>query len=200
MKQLRLVSDPALAAWLTESPTPFDRLVCFGPAVFEAYARVRFIPDPTSPDQEEADVTVPDGHLSDLAQTQVALHRLAGFTDAADDCCFCVWDGYSDVELPRVPERYFVDLPNRALRHRRYALFRGPLDAIDAFAHDFGAGQAVAPPAFVWPADLSWCFASDVDPHWAGVGADRFAVDALVADAVLDVAQARPDEPQPRYY
>jgi hypothetical protein len=55
-------------------------------------------------------------------------------------------------------------------------------------------------PAFVWPADHAWCFASDVDPHWAGIGADRKVVDRLVADRNLDVVHADPEERQPTYY
>jgi hypothetical protein len=55
-------------------------------------------------------------------------------------------------------------------------------------------------PAFVWPADHAWCFASDVDPHWAGIGADRAVVDRLVADRNLDVVHADPEERQPTYY
>jgi hypothetical protein len=39
-------------------------LVNFGPPDFPAYARLRFIPDPTKPGQEEADASVADDHLT----------------------------------------------------------------------------------------------------------------------------------------
>jgi hypothetical protein len=55
------------------------------------------------------------------------------------------------------------------------------------------------PPALVWPADHAWCFVSDVDPHWAGIGASATAVEQLLADPVLDVVRADPDLPQPSY-
>ena len=84
--------------------------------------------------------------------------------------------------------------------HRRYALLRGPLAGIDAWEEELGRGLPVAPPAFAWPADRRWCFASDVDPHWAGIGAGQAAVDALVGDPELDVVPARPAEKQPTYY
>jgi hypothetical protein len=58
----------------------------------------------------------------------------------------------------------------------------------------------IAPPAFVWPAVRRWCFTSDVDPHWAGIGASIAAINALVSEASLDVLPARPDERQPLYY
>ena len=54
-------------------------------------------------------------------------------------------------------------------------------------------------PAFVWPADHAWCLANDVDPHWAGIGADASAIDDLVADPRLDVVPADPRLRQPSY-
>ena len=190
------VTDLAAAEWITGSTTPFEQLITFGPAGFAAYARLRFIPDPLEPGQNEADVGLPDDHLHDLVQAQLALHRLADFTESAADCFFLVWEGYSDVNFPpQVTEAWLVVLP-----HRRYALFQGPLAGIDTFAHQLGSGRSIAPPAFVWPADHRWCFTSDVDPHWAGIGANTAAIDALVSDASLDIVPARPDEPQPLYY
>jgi hypothetical protein len=87
-----------------------------------------------------------------------------------------------------------VDVP-----HRRYVLLRGPLDAIEAWETELGSGHPIAPPAFVWPADRRWCFTSDVDPHWAGIGAEQRAVDALVAAPHLDVVPAHPAATPPRY-
>ena len=56
-----------------------------------------------------------------------------------------------------------------------------------------------APPAFAWPSDRSWCFASDVDPHYAGVGASEAAVRALLAAPGLDAVRAEPGRRQPTY-
>ena len=184
--------DLGAADWLVRSATPFSQLVTFGPAGFEAYARLRFIPDPSRPGEAEADAERAD-HPSDIARTRRALHRLARFTSTPQECCFCVWEGYSDIPLPSgVP---LVDLV-----HRRYALLRGPLADIDAWEDDLGGGQPIAPPAFVWPADHRWCLASDVDPHWAGIGAEQSAVDALIGDPELDVVAAEPAGDQPRYH
>lgn len=201
MAHMTHCADPGPARWIVECEAPFEQLILFGPPAFEAFARLRFIPDPSGPAEDEADAVVPDDHLPDLVQAQLALHRLAHFTTTADDCYFGLWEGYSDIELPtEVAESSLLAMPHRHLAHRRYALFRGPLWSIDTFGQDFGSGRNVAPPAFVWPADHSWCFASDVDPHWAGIGAAQAAVDALLADVALDVVPARPDEPQPLYY
>jgi hypothetical protein len=153
------------------------------------------VPDPSRPGQDEADVVLPEDHLSDRVQTQRALHHLAEFTATPDECYFCVWDGHPDVGLaPDISETAVLDLP-----HRRYVIFRSALSRSELFAQDQGPGSNVSPLSFVWPADHSWCFAHDVDPHWAGIGAQRIALEALAADALLDVVPAVPEEPQPRY-
>jgi hypothetical protein len=170
-------------------------LITFGPSVFEAFARLRFIPDPVGAGQEEADTDVADDHPSNIEQTRRALRLLEAFTCTPEECYFCLWEGYSDAPLPpQVQRGPLVELP-----HRRYALLRGSLNDIDAWEADLGGGQIIAPPAFVWPADHRWCFASDVDPHWAGIGAERVAIDALIGDLQLDVVPASPTDNQPQY-
>ncbi|WP_205650230.1 hypothetical protein [Actinoplanes solisilvae] len=192
---MEFVADNTATDWLLRSRTPDMRLITFGPAGFEAYARLRFIRDPLRPGEQEADVHLPEDHPSEIDQSRRALHLLAAFTSTPLDCYFCLWEGYSDTPLPaEARDGPLVELP-----HRRFALFRGPLRDIDTWEADFGGGHPVAPPAFVWPADRSWCFTADVDPHWAGIGAGRDAVDALVAAPGLDVVPADPSEPQPAY-
>lgn len=192
---LTYCADTSLADWLARSPTPAEQLISLGPSGFQAYARLRFIPDPVSPGQAEADVDVPEDHPSDVEQTRRALRLLAAFTFTTQECYFCLWEGYSDAPLPPLVQRGpLVELP-----HRRYALLSGALDDIDAWEAVVGAGQRVAPPAFVWPADHRWCFTSDVDPHWAGIGAEQAAIDVLVACPELDVVPADPADRQPEY-
>ena len=188
--------DTTPAGWLVQSRTADQQLITFGPAGFEAYARLRYIPDPIAPGQEEVDAGVSDDHPSDIAQARRALHRLASFTATEQECYFCVWEGYSDILLPAEA----LHGPLVELEHRRYVLFRGALRDVDHWETDFGGGQPVAPPAFVWPADRCWCFAGDVDPHWAGIGAERAAVDILIGDPQLDVVPADPEGSQPQYY
>lgn len=187
--------DTTAADWLVRSGTPAQQLITFGPSSFQAFARLRFIPDPVDPNQHEADVDVPEEHPSDIEQVRRVLRLLAAFTSTAQECYFCLWEGYSDAPLPpHVQRGPLVELP-----HRRYALLRGALNDIDAWEADLGGGQPIAPPAFVWPADHRWCLASDVDPHWAGVGAEQAAIDALLGDPQLDVVPASPADSQPQY-
>jgi hypothetical protein len=74
------------------------------------------------------------------------------------------------------------------------------LDDIDSWDADLGVAGPLPPPAFAWPVDRNWRFASDVDPHWAGIGAEQAAIDALVDDSELDVVSAQPTEAQPWCY
>lgn len=192
---LRYCTDVSPARWLIESPTPWGRLVTLGPDGFEAYARLRFIPDPTGPGQSENDVESTADHPSEISLTRRALHLLSAFTTTPLETNFCLWEGYGDMELPpAVRNGPLVVLP-----HRRYALLSGRLEDIDEWGASFGHAENCSPPAFVWPADRGWCFARDVDPHWAGIAGSQDAVDALVGDPGLDVVQVRPGDAIPEY-
>ena len=187
--------DVSAADWIVSARIPWTQLVTFGPAQFPAYARLRFIPDPSRPGQAETDADIAEDHLLDLQQTRLALHHLRRFTTTPENCFFCVWEGYSDVHFPpSVLAGRMVTIP-----HRRYVLLQGSLD-LDGWAEALGGAGNLPPPAFAWPADQSWCFASDVDPHWAGIGADEAAINTLLDVPGLDVVPAEPSEPQPTYY
>ena len=190
---LQHCSDISVADWIVQAHIPWEQLVNFGPPDFPAYARLRFIPDPTKPGQTEADANVAEDHPSDAEQTQRAFEHLRRFTATPEDCYFCVWEGYPDLNFPpSVLHGPMVTIP-----HRRYFLLHGSLGSWDEAVR--GGGYHF-PPAFAWPADHSWCLARDVDPHWAGIGAEQAALDSLLKAPELDVAPAQPAEPQPTYY
>jgi len=192
--QLRHAADIRPAAWISD--LTLLEATTFGPPTFEAYARLRFIPDPTRPGQSENQVELPDDHLSDLDQARRAFAHLARCTTAAEHCYFCIWDGYPYERLPVGPGPHVtVDLP-----HRSYWLMEGPLAALQSWETDLGDGGPLVPPAIVWPADRAWIFVSDVDPHWAGIGASRAAIAELLDDPFLDVVVADPQSLQPYYY
>lgn len=190
---LRNVADDTPAEWI--SGWSFEALPTFGRSGFEAYARLRFIPDPMRLGQREAEVELLADHPSDLEQARRALNRLARHTATADHCYFCIWDGYGDLNLSASPGAATVlHLPDRS-----YTLLEGPLDALRTWETDLGRGGPLVPPALVWPADHSWCFVSDVDPHWAGIGASTEAITQLLDDPALDIVTADPHDPQPYY-
>ncbi|GAA3579553.1 hypothetical protein GCM10022197_41360 [Microlunatus spumicola] len=185
-------SDTTGADWLGATGAPWWQVVRFGPPVFEAYARLRYVPDPAFPGQREAEVDRPEDLPPDLQQARTALAVLSAFTSTPDDCWFAIWEGCSSsLELP-------PGLPLHALPHRSYGLLRGALNDLADWEETVRI-QLDAPPAFVWPADRSWCFASDVDPHYAGVGASEAAVRALLAAPGLDAVRAEPSGHQPTY-
>jgi hypothetical protein len=98
--------------------------------------------------------------------------------------------------------RSVLDGPKVVVPNRSY-LFRGKLtDFGDWCAAEMWPGQPrlhMPAPAFIWPADHSWCIANDVNPHWAGIGADVSVIDQLLADPQLNVVPADPRENQPSY-
>jgi hypothetical protein len=193
--RLQYCNDVSAADWIVHARIPWEQLVNFGPPDFPAYARLRFIPDPTKPGQVEGSVDVAEDHPSDMQQTQRALHHLRRFTATPEACYFCVWEGYGDLNHP--PS--VLHGPRVTIPHRRYFLLKGSLTDLDNWEETFGRVGSF-PPAFAWPADHRWCFASDVDPHWAGIGADRAVINSLRNTPELDVVPAQPTEPQPTYY
>src|SRR4029453_17687814 len=74
---LSYLADTSAANWLLPTGTPSEQLIFFGPAGYQAYARLRFIPDPTGPGQDEGDADIPEDHPSDISQARRALLRLA---------------------------------------------------------------------------------------------------------------------------
>lgn len=191
---LRRSTETSVADWFVNSGTPPEQLVHFGPEGYAGYARVRFLPDPSAPGLLETDAAVPDDHPLWITQARRALGVLALFPGGSDQCYFCIWEGVAGDFLSRADlDGELVTIP-----HRRYVLFTGNLR--NDFLRDHEVGRRAVPlPALIWPADHSWFFASDVDSHWAGVGADRPAIDRLLADPGLDVVPARPDEQPPAY-
>jgi hypothetical protein len=192
---LTYVTDISVADWLVRSDTPAAQLILFGPAGYEAYARLRFIPDPSSANQPESRAEIADDHPSDMSQVRRAIQSLARFTTTPEELYVGVWEGYSDIDLrPEMRSGPLVTLPDR-----RYVLFRGGVSDIDSWEADLCPTGDCAPPALVWPVDRTWFLADDVDPHWAGIGADKAAVDALMRETGLDVVRADPADVQPAY-
>lgn len=217
-------SDVSPADWLTAHGTESWQLIGFGPAGFADYARLRFIPDPTDEDQSETDVDQDDIPESEAALVGAVLDVLARHTTTPDDCFFCLWDGWGSTihggdglrladfdagTVTRGPlmapafDQSVLNGPKVVIPYRDYYLFRGPLaDFGDWGAADYLPGMPrtdMPNPAFVWPADHSWCLANDVDPHWVGIGASTAAIDDLLGITATDITRADPTEPQPQY-
>jgi hypothetical protein len=225
---LTFCRELSAADWIAHSDLPWPQLVGFGPAGFDAYARLRFLPDPARPGQSENDVEV-DWRTDQLPRL---FEVLATHTATPEDCYFCVWEGFGDADVAIDADAVYIDdenvgaslewpgaqpglapepagspsmpcLPKLVVPNRAYWLFRGPLVEVRTWDTAQGwPGQCrldEAEPAFVWPGDHAWCVAMDVDPHWAGIGGNPALITQLTTDPRLDVVPADPTKDQPFY-
>lgn len=200
---LVVCSDLSPANWIVTNSEPWQRLVTFGPPDFAAYARVRFIPDPTYQGQPEHEADL-DASPGETEQWRALLYLLAAETAHPDDCYFGLWEGWGFPESARAWPTFAVPRGAR-IPARSYFLFHGPLSQAEIRGTPAQAGIWDRPefsrggtPAFVWPSDRAWCVA-DVDPHWAGIGASAPTIRGLIADRRLDAVRADPAERQPAY-
>lgn len=127
------------------------------------------------------------GNLS--ADDLAVLDRfLRGHTSTPDDCWFCVWEGYAwqGRDTDPIPHEA-LDGPRVTVQRRDYVLYRGAVDHAEAVA-----GQS---PNLWWPADRSWCVASDIALPWTYVGGTREMIDQLLALEGLEALPAGADDP-----
>lgn len=111
-----------------------------------------------------------------------------------------MWDGYGDYALPSSVLR----TPRVVVENREYYLLEVSLPnfvsgAVED-AWEAGTAFPMQPPAFIWPAAQTWCITSDVDPHWAGIGAEPTLIDSLRSEPRLDVVLVEADQKLPFYY
>ncbi len=187
---LEFPSDSPAADWLLNDIGDPDRLVVAGPMCYEAYARLLFVPDPETRFAAEADITLPDEHPTEVALVASTVRMLAATDPSSNQLWFCIWDGYSDMPLPVSPS---IDLGIR-----QYALARGTFSDWLTWSEQVGVSGS-RPPAFMWPDDRSWCMTSDVDPHWAVIGATASMITGLLTKPELPILPMNQDDDPPRY-
>jgi hypothetical protein len=78
------------------------------------------------------------------------------------------------------------------LPSRDYLLYRGPIEAAGTTAL---FGEWDQSPNLWWPADESWCVASEIDLPWTYVGGTKDMVERLVMDNRIEAFAVRPDAP-----
>ena len=190
---LKYSGDVTHGDWIVRSDIDPNRLITFGPAGFDAYARLRFLPDPAYVGQEEGDVEVEPSAPTKLEMLVHAADALVAFTGTPDHGFFCVWESgvTSPTAMPREHARIAVPL-------RDSFLIEGPLSELSAWFDDLRL-EPYDHPSFIWPADRAWCIAADVDPSWAGVGASATAISHLLVVPGLDCVAADPAAPVARY-
>jgi hypothetical protein len=138
------------------------------------------------------------------------------WTATAEDCWFCVWDGFGwDTAITftaltrkgqpsgiiKEPSQDPVpgpvrDGPRVQLPNRDYFLYQGPAEAALTLAGLDGTGEQC--PNIWWPADHAWCVASEIDLQWTYVGGPRGLIDAILADDRIEALPASADDPVSR--
>lgn len=111
-----------------------------------------------------------------------------------------MWDGWGEHAFPDVVLR----TPRVVVPNREYYLCRVSLpDFVSGAIEDSWQAETdcfMPPPAFIWPSDRAWCITQDVDPHWAGIGAEQALIDPLLTEPRLDVVQVEANQKRPFYY
>jgi hypothetical protein len=211
-------SDVSAAQWIATREQPWWDLVTLGPTGFRAYARLRFIPDPAYEGQSESEganqtgVRSASDTLSEPEQLRIAAGNLLQQPGSSTEGYLLMWDGYGDSMIPEsvliTPRVLITDdeaSQDPAVSPARgYYLVQVSLSDFvsGAVEHSWQAstGLSMQVPAFIWSADHTWCIASDVDPHWAGIGAEQALVDSLLTEPRLDVVRIEKNQKLPFYY
>lgn len=174
--------------------------------------RLLRLADPwTQPD----DWVAPIGRV-DPWQLPVLLDVLAAHTDGGTDAGVVValWEGYGWIhgggaavritvgpegvtrtELPPGFPRDVLAAPRLALPGRDHLLFRGPLGAVLPWCREGERGFWGHSPNLLWPADRSWCVASEIDLDSTMVGGPRALVEAICAHPDLEAFEVDGDDP-----
>jgi len=122
-----------------------------------------------------------EGHLPSAVAGRLAA-VLAGHSGTPGDCFFGVWSGWGLVE---------ADAPTLDLPHRGFWLVRGPIELAAANL----APEPMEQSAHLWwPADRSWCVATDIDLLSTYVGGSAECVAAVLAAPGLEAVPAAADD------
>ena len=123
-----------------------------------------------------------EGHLPiDLAARLVSVLRR--HTTTPENCWFCVWNGFGWTA---------ESAPSVALPGRELWLLRGSLELATANLAPEPSEQSVN---LWWPADRSWCVATDIDLMSTYVGGSADCISALLDATELEAARAAAQTP-----
>ena len=164
--------------------------------------------NPVNPTSDVWPYGSPEPGNLDAPQLAALCAILAVHTSAADDCWFCLWDGWgwshgspavarlgSDAPVPPAIDADVLAGPKVRLPGREYFLFTGPLGAI------LGAGWEPEPgfripqsPSLFWPDDRTWCVATEIDFESTLVAGSAQLIDQILNSASLDAWPIAPSD------
>jgi hypothetical protein len=139
---------------------------------------------------------------------------LAGHTTTADDCCFCLWVGYGNLEhygwlegdiskttceIAGREQHIFSpeerESPRLRLPDRNYLILTGPLSGALRIGRWIGR-KSFRPqsPNLFWPSDRAWCVASEIDFDSTLVAGSVGLTEAILQSSTLDAWRVKPDD------
>lgn len=110
---------------------------------------------------------------------------LARFTTTPAECWFAVWDGYGNAPYQRGALQ-LIRMPQRPM-----VLLSGPLRAAGAA---FSGGAWPESASLWWPADRTWCVATDIDLMSTYLGGTVECIAAMLADQRLEAYPVSVDQ------
>jgi hypothetical protein len=180
--EVRPAANADAAEWLLRCGDDWWDVLRYGPPGFDVYARIAL-----------ADGADRDGEEPAL---RMALATLAGHTTTPALGYAAIWEGWTSREPAPTA-------PRVAIPHRPMLLFTGPVDALrdaPALAWYGSAHGIYAEPHLVWPEDMAWCLACEVDEEIEfSVGCSVDAARALFTALPGTVRRVRYGEPAPMY-
>ena len=137
----------------------------------------------------------PVGHL-DPDRLRVLAEMFRPATATPGDVTAAVWVGWGSLDGARASVAT-LELPGR-----EYALFETTLDELadPSWTQRPGIGGNGFPPGawlspqLLWPADLAWCLATEIDFDSTLVGGTRELIDAILAGDSLETFEVGPDD------
>ena len=112
---------------------------------------------------------------------------LGRFTSTPDQCYFCLWEGFGNIDRRLYKPDSRVRAPGRD-----YLLFRGPIDGVMSFLigeHPFWGDT----PSIWWPSDRAWCVATDIDLYDTYLGGSDECMEAILNHPILEALPATLD-------
>ena len=128
---------------------------------------------------------------------------LSQHTSTPDECFFAMWEGWGQLRggharvwptsdgrgVPAAPllSPEELDVERVRMPQRNYLLMSGPLTAVSDLARYDGPNAWVSQsPALIWPADGSWCLATEIDFDSTLVGGPRPAIGKILSSPSLE--------------
>lgn len=143
-------------------------------------------------------------HASDAVRLVSILRE---HTTTPRQCWFALWEGYgwdtatrfelADEPRPARQVESPIDPVPSEVRHgprvelpeRSYLFYSGPIEAALSFIEEHEQT-----PNLWWPADRSWCVASEIDLAWTYVAGTESLRDQMLADHALEALQVKPQD------